>query len=87
MNSPRWFAATGSGGYSAGMDEKPDNAGTGENPYRAPKLDPDTDLQIRRRQRKLTNFVLTIGLSVVLFVAYWGIRILFWALNRWLFRS
>ena len=31
------------------------------------------------------TFLLTVGLFIVLFIAYWGIRVLLMFLNRWLF--
>src|SRR5882672_7499853 len=59
-------------GYDGGMDE---------NPYKSPAQDFMAELRIKRRRRKLINVALTLGLFIVLFVAYWGIRALFVVLN------
>jgi hypothetical protein len=56
-----------------------------ENPYKAPEIDPNAELRAKLRRRKRINLALTVCLAVVLFVAYWGIRVLFMALNKWLF--
>jgi hypothetical protein len=55
-----------------------------ENPYESPPHDFMAELRIKRRRRKLINFAVTLGLCIVLFAAYWGIRALFVALNNWL---
>ena len=55
-----------------------------ENPYKSPAHDFMAELRIKRRRRKLINFALTLGLCIVLFAAYWGIKALFVVLNSWL---
>lgn len=58
-----------------------------QNPYNAPLPDANAELRIIRRRRKLTNIAMTALLSVVLLAAYLGVRMLFAALNNWLFGS
>lgn len=63
-----------------GMDEN-------QNPYEAPAPDFNAELPMIRRRRKLLNIAMIVGLTVVLFVAYWGVRVLFFLLNNWLARG
>ncbi|MCE9556128.1 MAG: hypothetical protein K8T91_22495 [Planctomycetes bacterium] len=59
-----------------------------DNPYQPPSDQPESAqvrIQRARRRRKLRHLVIGVVGFVVLFSAYWGIRIAFEILNNWLF--
>ena len=54
-------------------------------PYRPPGEDRIADLKAKLRRRKLINYALAFGLTVVLLCAWFGIRLLMWVFNEWYF--
>lgn len=60
------------------MNEEP-------NPYRPPAPDQDVELRLALRRRKLANRAIFVAIFVVLFAAYWGVRLGIMLINGWLF--
>jgi hypothetical protein len=64
-------------GYDGGMDE---------NPYKAPREHFTEEIRRKRRRRKQINFILTVALFVGLFVAFWGLKLIYQVVGGWIMR-
>jgi hypothetical protein len=55
-----------------------------QNPYSAPAPDRKVELRAKMRRRKVKYLAQAVALFVLLFPAYWGVRILLGLFNQWL---
>jgi hypothetical protein len=60
------------------------NTNSADNPYSPPRTEPKSPVSSRWK-RRLKKDLFTLGVFIVLFVGYWGIRIAMALYNQWEF--